>query len=167
MQYFRDRNTQELFAFEDDVKVEENVGYRQFFSAEGAPLIGVPTSLDPCDAPTSNPLLDAIVSKRAELAAAYAAAIQKDVFYNGAEFQADEASQQTLNKVLAAANGTLPDGFYWVDVRNARIGMDFQKLQGLSAAMLAQGWSAFQNLQDKKDALRNATNIDEINAITW
>jgi hypothetical protein len=45
--------------------------------------------------------------------------------------------------------------------------MTFVQLQGLAGAMLAQGWAAFQNLQTRKIAVRDATTVAQVQAIIW
>jgi hypothetical protein len=45
--------------------------------------------------------------------------------------------------------------------------MTFAQLQGLAAAMLAQGWAAFQNLQTRKTAVRSATTVTQVQTIIW
>lgn len=101
------------------------------------------------------------------LNAAYNVAIQQEVSYLGTTFQADIVSQDTLNKVLVAANVSVPNGFYWVDANNNQVSLNYVQLQGLAAVMLAQGWTAFQHLQTQKAAVRAATTVKKVQAITW
>ena len=125
--------------------------------------IGIGMSVNTPAPPTD--LTFARATKNAELVAAYRAAIQQPVVYMGATFQADEDSQDVLNKALAS--GTLPAGFAWLDINNVWVPMTHTQLQGLAGAMLAQGFAAFQKLQGLKKDLRNTTTVDQINAITW
>jgi hypothetical protein len=80
-------------------------------------------------------------------------------------FQADSASQDVLTKSLAP--GSVPTGFAWLDANNVAVPMTFVQLQGLAGAMLAQGWAAFQNLQTRKIAVRDATTVAQVQAIIW
>jgi len=112
-------------------------------------------------------LTDAMIAQGKILGLAYYNAIQIPVAYMGTTFQSDIASQDTLNKVLVGLNGTTPVGFYWVDAVNAKISMTNAQLQGLAGVMLAQGWTAFQRLQTRKDALKIATTLAQIQAVVW
>ena len=108
-------------------------------------------------------------TKLAALDAAYAGAIQQPVTYMNTSFDADSASQDTVNKVLAALapSGAVPVGFYWVDANNAQIPMTLSDLQGLANAMFTQGWAAFQHLQDLKAQVRDATTVAQVEAVVW
>lgn len=127
--------------------------------------IGTPdTSLSPT-LPESQQLVIAQTQQLALLAAAYSAAIQQPVAYLDTSFQADEASQIVLTKVLVV--GAVPDGFFWLDASNAPVTMTFAQLQGLAAAMLAQGQAAFAKLQKLKSEVREASSIDAVAAVVW
>lgn len=104
-------------------------------------------------------------AKLAQLAADYAAAVQQPVTYMGAAFQADDASQVVLTKVLVA--GTVPAGFYWLDASNTPVPMTYPQLQGLAAAMLMQGQAAFAKLQTLKSQVRAAATADQVLAVVW
>lgn len=99
------------------------------------------------------------------LSGAYNTEIQRDVPYMGTEFQADDASQIALTKVLAA--GSVPDGFFWLDVRNAQIPMSYAVLQGLASAILVQGQAAFAKLQMLKSQVRAAATVGDVQAVIW
>jgi len=101
----------------------------------------------------------------AELQKSYQAAIQASVDYMQTTFQADEASQIVLTKVLVV--GSVLDGFFWLDSNNAPVLMTYAQLQGLAAAMLAQGQTAFAKLQQLKATVRNATLIGDVLAVVW
>lgn len=101
----------------------------------------------------------------AVLEMAYAAAIQTPVAYMATTFQADIASQDILAKSLVA--GSVPAGFYWLDAQNTKIPMTFAQLQGLAAAILAQGQAAFDRLQACKAAVRAAKTIAAVQSIVW
>jgi len=119
-------------------------------------------------------LADAQVQQIAILLAAYAADCAQPVSFTTAgkvtkTFQADPGSVQVLQQTLAglsAAQAT-PAGFYWVAADNTQVPFSFADLQGLAAAMLAQGWTAFQHLQTLKAEVNAATTIAAAQAVTW
>lgn len=114
-------------------------------------------------------LTQAQAAKLAELNAAYQESLRLPVSYLGSSFAADEWSQHTLTKVLTALTspGAVPPGFFWVDTANNKVTMNFAQLQGLAGAMMSQGWSAFQKLQNLKSQARTATTVAAVQAITW
>lgn len=123
-------------------------------------------ALVPKPAPTAEQqLIVAQTQQLALLAAAYTDAIQQPVAYLDTSFQADESSQIGLTKVLVV--GAVPDGFFWLDANNAPVAMTFAQLQGLAAAMLTQGQTAFGKLQQLKSAVRAAVTVDEVAAVVW
>lgn len=127
--------------------------------------IGTPdASLSPT-LPESQQLVIAQTQQLSLLSAAYSAAIQQPIAYLDTSFQADEASQIVLTKVLVV--GAVPDGFFWLDANNTPVTMTFAQLQGLAAAMLVQGQAAFAKLQQLKSAVREATTVDAVAAVVW
>ena len=105
---------------------------------------------------------------------AYQTAISQAVTYKTAggvtkAFQADSDSQSTLVSALTGyqAAGAVPAGFWWVSEDNTQVPFTLSDLKGLAAAMLAQGWAAFQTLQARKASIRATTARDEAQAITW
>lgn len=96
---------------------------------------------------------------------AYNTAIQVPVAYMNTTFQADEASQAVLTKVLVA--GSVPVGFAWLDANNTPVNMTYAQLQGLAVAMLAQGQAAFVKLQTLKSQVRAATTVTKAQAVVW
>jgi len=120
------------------------------------------------------PLADCITARQASLFARYSADSQQPVTYTTAAgvtkvFQADLMSQQLLQTALAGLSGaqTVPAGFFWVAADNTHATFAFSDLQGLAAAMLLQGWQAFQRLQARKASLRAATTPEQVRAVTW
>lgn len=114
-------------------------------------------------------LAQAQAAQLALMDAAYEQAMQVTVAYMGTTFQADVASQDVLSKTLAALTpiGATPAGFYWTDSVNAQIPMTLAQLQGLAAAMMTQGWAAFQHKQAQKAAIRAATTVAAVQLIIW
>ncbi len=108
------------------------------------------------------------------LAGAYANAVVQPVAYTSQAavaktYQADPGSVANLQASLAgfAAAQATPAGFYWVAADNTQVPFTYADLQGLAAAMLAQGWTAFQHLQTQKAAVNAATTLAAVQAVTW
>ena len=120
---------------------------------------GIPAPVPP---PT---LPQAQTAKLASLTQAYSTAIQQPVAYTGHTFQADTASQQVLTASLSA--GAVPAGFGWLDINNVKVAMTYADLQGLAGAMLAQGYTAFVRLQERKAAVRAATTVEAVDLVIW
>ncbi|KVH51166.1 DUF4376 domain-containing protein [Burkholderia diffusa] len=125
--------------------------------------------------PPAAPTLDQVRAMQgAMLLAAYLAATQQSVSFTTAAavtqtFQADSRSQQTLQIATQGYDlaGAVPNGFYWVAADNTQVPFTLADLKGLYAAMLAQGWAAFQRLQDRKAALAAATTAADMQAVGW
>jgi hypothetical protein len=115
------------------------------------------------------PLDEVRSEKLAELDRAYDSAIQQPIVYMGHTFQADTDSQDTLTKTLTTLNavGNVPPGFAWWTADNIAVPMTLAELNGLAMAMLNRGWAAFQNKQAKKEAVRNAQTVDDVNNVVW
>lgn len=108
------------------------------------------------------------------LYAAYQAAISQPVSFKtegrvSKTFQADPGSQDVLTKAAQGYSlaGSVPAGFFWVAADNTRVPFTLDDLKGLYAAMLAQGWTAFQHLQGQKAAVNAATTVAQVKAVTW
>lgn len=99
------------------------------------------------------------------LATEYSAEIQKNVQYMDTAFQADDASQTVLIKVLVA--GSVPEGFFWLDANNVQVPMSYAQLQGLASAILVRGQAAFTKLQQLKDQVRAAATVADAQAVVW
>ena len=108
--------------------------------------------------------------KMAELESTYDTVTHVDFVYMGSTFSADETSQQRLVKlsVSLAGGGAIPAGLYWPDVNGVHVSMNKAQFQGLADAMFnTVGWAAFNHLQTKLAAVRTATTVSEVEAITW
>lgn len=117
---------------------------------------------------------DAQTTQTAAMYLAYTDAISQPVSYTTAggvtkTFQADADSQDILSKTLSGykAAGAVPEGFWWKSEDNTQVPFTLADLVGLSSAMLAQGWAAFQTLQARKASIRATTTRTEAQAITW
>jgi hypothetical protein len=126
-------------------------------------------TVQPPPYPASIALPQAQAAQIALLTADYQAAISQPVAYMSTTFQADPDSQMLLNKVLTALTptGAVPSGFGWLDAGNNLVAMTLAQLQGLAAAMMTQGWAAFQHLQTLKAEVRAATTVSQVQAIVW
>ncbi|WP_407945730.1 DUF4376 domain-containing protein [Paraburkholderia elongata] len=58
-------------------------------------------------------------------------------------------------------------GFYWKSSDNTEVPFALADLKGLYAAMLAQGWAAFQKLQTFKAQVSTATTVIAVQAVVW
>lgn len=108
------------------------------------------------------------------LTQAYGAAIQQPVSYTSKggvtkTYQADPQSVANLTSMLLAfqAAGVTPTGFYWLSLDNTQVPFTYADLQGLAAAFGEQGAAAFQHLQTKKEAVRAASTVAAVEAVTW
>jgi hypothetical protein len=123
---------------------------------EALNIANPPPTLDVLKVTTSNTLADNFVT-----------AIGQSVSYMGTTFQADKDSRDKLVEVLISCKDTLPVGFYWVDALNNQVPMTLLELQGLSQAMMAQGWTAFQKLQTLKTKANAASSAKVLATVIW
>ena len=177
MQTFKDSVTDQVWAFEDDVKVTATSGVYSFTTPAGVALSSTPTTLQPyvIPAPTSAELLvSAQAKKLPTLFAAYLAAIYASISFTTAAgttqiFQANRAALGNLHDMLAAyaPTGAVPSGFYWVALDTAQVPFTLADLQGLAGTIGARGWAEFQHMQSLKIAVRAATTVAEVEAVSW
>lgn len=120
-------------------------------------------------------LLIAQQNQIAILTDAYTAARTASVSYKTvsgvtAQFQGDVTSINNLESVLlgfSANPSGVPVGFYWVAEDNSQVPFTYADMQGLANAFVLQGAVAFQNLQNKKTAVKTATSIADVQAVTF
>lgn len=112
--------------------------------------------------------------QKAILEVAYAAASSADVSFTTAAgvaktYQADGSSQHVLLRAWTGydAAGAVPSGFYWVAADNTQVPFTLADLKGLYATMLAQGWAAFQHLQQRKAQVLAASDVASVQAVVW
>jgi hypothetical protein len=137
---------------------------KQLGSANGRPAwFDIPVTLDEVQA-----------SKKAELEQAFQSEQGADIEFTTQggvtkEFQADAVSQELLLKAVVGFDliGGTPPGFCWVAKDNTQVPVTLADLEGLYSAMLARGGVAFQRLQDRKQAVRDAESVDAVQSITW
>ena len=121
-------------------------------------------------------LAEAEQSKRAELDAAYEAAIVADVTYAGDIYQADSRIIDKLKRldVYRSTSTPLPAGFTWRTKDNQDRPFTWADIDGLVGAISANEFAASENLKVKKNALKAAVlltpktaAITAVNAINW
>lgn len=112
-------------------------------------------------------LAQALATQLALMDSSYAAAVGSPIAYLGTTFQADQASQVLISGVLTACGGALPPGFTWYDINNVAVPVTFAQLQGFAAAILMRGQPMFIHCQVQKAAIRAATDILMVLALTW
>lgn len=107
------------------------------------------------------------------LTAAYAAACAQPVSLSVGgmtkTYQADADSAKVIQQTLIgfSAVQATPQGFWWLSSDNTQVPFGYGDLQALAAAMLSQGWDAFQRLQDRKARVRAAESVAEVLAVEW
>ena len=114
-------------------------------------------------------LANAKAAQSALMDSCYAAAEQADIGYMSTTFQADDASQTLISKVLAALAGASPAGFAWADKNNVAVAMTNAQLQGLANAILARNQPFFWHAQNQKATIRASTTdtVAKVQAVVW
>jgi hypothetical protein len=104
---------------------------------------------------------------------AYDTAMQQPIAYMNTAFQADKDSQDLMNhaitglQAIVAIGGTVPADFAWYDVNNQPVPMTLVQLQGLFATGVANVNALFVHKQTQKAAIRAATTIADVTAISF
>jgi len=174
MQNFINTADNSQWAFEPDVVATNTGGIYSFKTAAGAAL-NVPTTLVPYAGPTAaQQLATAQAAQTAALATAYQTAIGRPVSYTSKAgvaktYQADSGSVANLTWMILAfqAAAATPAGFYWIALDNTQVPFTFADLQGLAAALGAQGAAAFAQLQVLKAQVAAATTVAAVLAVIW
>jgi hypothetical protein len=103
----------------------------------------------------------------------YDTAMQQPVAYMNTTFQADKDSQDLMNRAITglqaivAIGGTVPANFAWYDINNQPVTMTLLQLQGLFATGVANVNTLFVHKQTQKAAIRAATTVADVTAITF
>ena len=103
--------------------------------------------------------------KISELTSAYNKANETDIAYMSTTFQANYKSQGLIVSVLSA--GSVPSGFYWLDVNNKEVAMTYADLQGLSGAILTRSQANFTKLQTLKANVKACTTQSDLDKTVW
>lgn len=103
--------------------------------------------------------------KLTEIETAYNNEISANINYMNADFQADKDSRELISSTLSG--GSVPVGFFWQDINDDRITMNYVELQGLALALIARGQLAFTKLQDIKVQIEACTTVEELELITY
>ena len=112
-------------------------------------------------------LAQAQTKQKSIIETAYQTAITVPIAYMGTTFQADDASQDILVKVLLGMQvvGATPSGFAWMDANNVLVPMALADLQGLYGAVLTRGQVEFTKKVVAKNAINVATTVAEVEAV--
>ena len=112
-------------------------------------------------------LAQAQAKQKSLIETAYQTAITAPIAYMSTTFQADNASQDILVKVLVGMQvlGATPSGFAWIDANNVAVPMALADLQGLYGAILTRGQIEFAKRLVAKNAINVATTIAEVEAV--
>lgn len=148
-------------------------GWRAVNSA--ADVMAGETYFDVFPAPTSAQLLAAAQAVQfAVLRSAYQFSIAQPIKYISKAgvaktYQSDPGSVANLQAALAGCSlaTATPAGFYWVAADNTQVMFTYADLQGLSAAMFAQGFVAFVHLQTQKATVKSTTTVVAAQAVVW
>ena len=153
MKYFKNEQNGEVFGYDDD-QVE---------------LIAVAVTNGWTDITGSWPPLPTLEQTQAAQIALittdYRAAIQADIDYMGATFNADYDTQNLMVSTLSA--GQVPSEFFWQDITNSQIPLTYAQAQGLLLAISERRQLAFNKLQTLKSAIRAAVDADAVALIAW
>lgn len=117
---------------------------------------------------------DARETQLGALGAAYAQAITTPVPFTtqagvAQTFQGDPQSvgNATASMLGCQAAQATPLGFYWLAADNTQVPFTFADLQGLAAALFAQGHAQFVKLQTLKAQVRAAATVESVTAAAW
>ena len=157
MKTYKDTATGKVWQFDDKLTLKQILA-----------LPNTPKTIEPytIPEPTQEELLtNAKDAKKTEMVKAYTTANEQLIDYMNTTFQADKDSQALIIAVLSA--GTVPDGFYWLDISNKRIPMTYLELQNMSAALVIRGQINFTKLQDLKVLIDSKLKVSTVEAVSW
>lgn len=113
-----------------------------------------------------DPIAEAKAAKREQITVERDAACVAPVQALGHTWQADEGSQALLNKAITLAAAGLPLPTVWRDVDNVDLVItDLAQLLAIAGAMAAATQAAYTDAFARKDALKDADTLAEIEAI--
>lgn len=110
-------------------------------------------------------MLSAVKSKKiTELTAACVAEITGDIEYDGVTYQGDKDALDSLTYRLYIGI----DPPYWVAKDNSQTSpFTIADVEALRLMIVSRAATAFEKLQAKKKAVRDATNAINVQAIVW
>lgn len=111
------------------------------------------------------PLSDIRKLQLAKIDAAYDIARQANIDYMGTTFEAIDSIQLLLLKQFVV--GTVPPGFYILDINNVKVSMTFVQMKGLGQLIFAQNIQTYINRAEKRALINAAVTNADILAINW
>ena len=151
----------------DDFKLQDD-GQGAYISFWNTTKLGAqPTDIALSNADTEATLAITKAKQKSIIETAYQTAITAPIAYMSTSFQADNASQEILVKVLLGMQvaGATPSGFAWLDANNTLVPMALADLQGLYGAILTRGQVEFTKKVVAKNAINVATTVAAIEAV--
>ena len=152
----------------DDFQLQDD-GQGAYISFWNTDKLGAqPTITDLSNAEAEATLAITKAKQKFIIETAYQTAITAPVAYMATTFQADDASQDILVKVLLGMQvaGATPAGFAWMDANNVAVPMTLADLQGLYGAILTRGQVEFTKKIIAKQAVDAATTSAAVQAVT-
>lgn len=146
------------------------------------PVYGlIPCSTHPNDPPTAalyadaaalgtaipyvKPLAQAKDEQIALIEAAYKAANEAPIVYGANAFQADAGSVALMAQVASAIPSV--SGVGWYDITNTQVLLTNAQFAELRLAILMRGQPLFAQKQARKESIRNATTVAQVEAVVW
>jgi len=83
-----------------------------------------------------------------------------DVEYNDHTFQADPKSFSEM--IYALSIDVFPDNYYWIDKENNKVIITKEDLQNLVSKIAKERFRIFNEHQERKNKIRNATQITDL-----
>ena len=151
----------------DDFKLQDD-GQGAFISFWNTNKLGAqPTATALSNADTEATLAITKTKQKSIIETAYQTAITAPIAYMSTSFQADNASQDILVKVLLGMQvaGATPSGFAWLDTNNVGWAMTLADLQGLYGVILTRGQVEFAKRLVAKNSINVAATIAEVEAV--
>jgi hypothetical protein len=111
------------------------------------------------------PLGEAITERIALIESIYKAFNEAPIQYTDHIYQAD-ADSVTL---MAQVSSALPNnaGIGWYDISNVEVPLTNAQFAELRLAILMRGQPLFSRRQARKESIRNATTVAEVEAVVW
>lgn len=111
------------------------------------------------------PLAQAKAEQTALIEAAYKAANEAPIAYGANTFQADAGSVALMAQVASAIPSS--SGIGWYDITNTQVLLTNAQFAELRLALLLRGQPLFAQKQARKESIRIATTLAEVQAVIW